>query len=673
MDIRVTKPYDENGVWPDERGCSPTDCALREALLVAEAGDRILIPAGRYKLTKPLDKAEDAITGETGPLTITGRAERVSLMGTGVNPAATVIEQTIPLVRVFEIAGAEVTMQNLTITGGASSPDNPSTAAPSHVHGGGIHNHGIIHLINVTVTGNHATDARTDRDGRGGGGIYNAGIAYLTNVTVAGNYSPVMGAGLSGSANADDPTKPTYILRNTLVVHNTGGQGNCTTPPGPNGIRIIDEGGNLQYPGNSCAGIPPAMPAAIPMPLPMAIADPVTGPVEPSKTWPLLRHGEAIDTGNDALCPPADQLGILRPQPGRSTGQAHCDIGALEFVPPPNTPPFSGIAEPIDGYRTPEGSPLRLTGSGADIDQDPITYHWSPGDHLDDVTAQSPLFTADDEGTFPLTLRVNDGLADSNPTTTTVEVTNVAPRIQSLTVTPPSPVQVGTSITVSADITDPGVQDTQTCTISWDDPSPATTTVATGSGADRVCTSSHTFNSAGIYTIRVAISDGDGGTAQANTLEVVTDPAAGWLQGSGRHYVPAGAVKGQPTVEGSASFSLTARYQSPTNLRGQLTYRLRGAGFTFTATNYQWLVVADSQFQLAGTGQVNGAGTYAFLLTGTDGQAAGGDGIDRLRLKVWEPSPGGQLVFDSTLNPAATDDINSALPMPIQRGRLEIR
>jgi len=662
MDIRVTTRADDNGV------CLLTDCSLREALLAAITGDRILIPAGLYELTTPYDRSqapEDA--GKTGHLSIPPKVRWIELMG--VNPEATVIKQTIPLVRVFDIPGsAEVVMRNLTITGGASSPDNPSTAYPGHVHGGGIHNHGVIHLVNVTVTGNHATSAETNGAGRGGGGIYNAGTAYLTNVTVAGNDSPVLGAGLSGAANNDDPTKPTYILRNTLLVDNTGGHGNCTTASGVPGIRIVDEGGNLQYPGNSCVGIR----AGVPTPLPTATADPAIGPVGPGLLWPLVRNRAAIDTANDDSCPPSDQLGVLRPQPGSRTGASHCDIGALEFILAPNTPPFSGIAEPQGGYRTREGGSLQLMGSGADIDQDPIIYRWSPGDQLDDATAQSPLFTAPDEGTFSFTLRVNDGLADSRPTTTTVEVTNVAPRIESLTVTPPSPVPAGTSISMATTITDPGVQDSQTCTVTWDDQSVPTTATATGSGTAKVCSSSHTFNSAGVYTIGIAVSDGDGGAAQATTQVIVTDPTAGWVRGNGRHFVPAGTVKVQPTAEGNATFSFAARYLSPSSLRGQLTYRLRSAGFSFTAMNFQWLVVANPRLHLAGTGAVNGEANHAFLLTGSDGQAAGGDGTDRLRLKVWN-SVDGRVVLDSTLDAAATDDIDNALPTPIQSGKLEIR
>ena len=46
-------------------------------------------------------------------------------------------------------------LSNVTLTGGEAG-DN-STAVPGHIHGGGIHNHGTVRLVNVTMTGNHAT------------------------------------------------------------------------------------------------------------------------------------------------------------------------------------------------------------------------------------------------------------------------------------------------------------------------------------------------------------------------------------------------------------------------------------------------------------------------------------------------------------------------------------
>src|SRR5262245_33084436 len=47
--------------------------------------------------------------------------------------------------------------------------------------------------------------------------------------------------------------------------------------------------------------------------------------------FPLLSTSQAINKGNDAACPPTDQL--EQPRVGQ------CDIGAIEFQPSDTTPP----------------------------------------------------------------------------------------------------------------------------------------------------------------------------------------------------------------------------------------------------------------------------------------------------------------------------------------------
>lgn len=46
--------------------------------------------------------------------------------------------------------------------------------------------------------------------------------------------------------------------------------------------------------------------------------------------------------------------------------------------------------------------------------------------------------------------------------------------------------------------------------------------------------------------------------------------------------------------------------------------------------SYDWLVVAGSKAQFKGTGTINGAGNYGFLLIAIDGTP------DRFRMKIWD-------------------------------------
>ena len=67
---------------------------------------------------------------------------------------------------------------------------------------------------------------------------------------------------------------------------------------------------------------------------------------------------------------------------------------------------------------------------------------------------------------------------------------------------------------------------------------------------------------------------------------------------------------------------------------GQTQFNFQVGSFNFHSTSYEWLVVSGPKAQYKGSGKVNGNGDYAFLLTVTDGQATGGGGLDRVRLRA---------------------------------------
>jgi hypothetical protein len=239
---------------------------------------------------------------------------------------------------------------------------------------------------------------------------------------------------------------------------------------------------------------------------------------------------------------------------------------------------------------------------------------------------------------------------------------------------PANPIRRGASATVTGTVTDPGVADAVTCTLEWDDgtgPQPAT---IAGSGVTRTCSGSHTFAGAGTYTVTMRASDGDGGHGSATALLVVYDPAAGSVAGGGQIDSPAGALRSAPTSAGRATFSAAAAYRPTSSAipTGTVTWQLTSPTFRFASTTLSWLVVSGPRFQIGGTGEVSGAGSYRFLLTGTDGQRPDGGGVDLARLRVWNPSAGNAVVYDSTLGQAATDDIDNARPSPLRTGNITI-
>jgi hypothetical protein len=59
------------------------------------------------------------------------------------------------------------------------------------------------------------------------------------------------------------------------------------------------------------------------------------------------------------------------------------------------------------------------------------------------------------------------------------------------------------------------------------------------------------------------------------------------------------------------------------------------AGLNFHSTSYDWLVIVGARAHCVGSGTTNGEGDYGLMLTAIDGQAIGGGGTDKFRIKIW--------------------------------------
>jgi len=139
------------------------------------------------------------------------------------------------------------------------------------------------------------------------GGLYTHSTQTITNSTISGNSARIASGGLCGLAT----------LQNTILALNTvmfGPGADCTGP-------VTSLGSNLIGDPTGCTIT--LQPSDLP-------GSPGLGAFTDDGTpgqghFPLLPTSQAIDAGNDAACPPTDQLG--QPRVGR------CDIGAIEFQP----------------------------------------------------------------------------------------------------------------------------------------------------------------------------------------------------------------------------------------------------------------------------------------------------------------------------------------------------
>ena len=81
---------------------------------------------------------------------------------------------------------------------------------------------------------------------------------------------------------------------------------------------------------------------------------------------------------------------------------------------------------------------------------------------------------------------------------------------------------------------------------------------------------------------------------------------------------------------------------------GTTKFQFKVAGLNFKSTSYEWLVVAGARAQFKGTGTINDAGEYGFLLTAIDGQVNRGGGQDNFRIKIWDKASG-NIIYDNML------------------------
>jgi len=258
---------------------------------------------------------------------------------------------------------------------------------------------------------------------------------------------------------------------------------------------------------------------------------------------------------------------------------------------------------------------------------------------------------------------VSDGAGGSATGDVAVTVRNVAPTV---TITGPSSgalYPIGTAVTFTGSFTDPGTADTHTATWTFD----TATQAGTVNQAARTVTTSKSFSTAGVYLIRLTVTDDDGGAGTATDIAgltamiVVYDPNAGFVTGGGWITSVPGAYTPDPSLTGKANFGFVSKYKKGASVPdGETEFEFKVANMNFHSASYDWLVIAGSKAQYKGTGTINNAGNYKFILTGTDGHMSGGGGIDKLRMKIWDAATS-LVVYDNQLGAADTAAASTAL------------
>ncbi len=199
-------------------------------------------------------------------------------------------------------------------------------------------------------------------------------------------------------------------------------------------------------------------------------------------------------------------------------------------------PPSGPTADAGPDQTVDEGAVVTLDATGSsDTDSQNLTYAWTiaaqagPPIILSSSSAARPTFQTTDDGTYRFQLAVSDG-TETDTDEVVITVRNVVPVLSAQA----DPAYAGGVALVSTTFTDAGVLDTHTASIDWGDgtPSTAAPVAAQGSGWG-TAVGSHVYAIAGSFTVRVTITDDDGGSATTTVagLEVLT-PVALWANSS---------------------------------------------------------------------------------------------------------------------------------------------
>jgi FtsP/CotA-like multicopper oxidase with cupredoxin domain len=190
-----------------------------------------------------------------------------------------------------------------------------------------------------------------------------------------------------------------------------------------------------------------------------------------------------------------------------------------------NAPPLVTV-RPAGGG---EGASIALHATAVDPEGSAVSgIHWSvaPSAGVDsgaactiaNPSALDTTVTCTDDGSYALTLTASDGNAVGTGVGL-LTVTNAAPAVAIGTPAPGAVFLGGTPVAVQATASDPGTNDTHTCSIAWGD---GATTAGASSGG--VCSGVHTYAAVGgPRTISVKFTDDDLGAGAASvTIGIYT-------------------------------------------------------------------------------------------------------------------------------------------------------
>jgi uncharacterized membrane protein len=191
--------------------------------------------------------------------------------------------------------------------------------------------------------------------------------------------------------------------------------------------------------------------------------------------------------------------------------------------------------------------------------------------------------------------------------------------------------RAGALLSFSASFRDVDVRDTHTAVWSWGDGSKTAGTVSEKNGAGSV-SGQHAWRAAGIYTVKLTVTDSSGKSSTVQRTVVVCASGAAMIAGEGSFPSPRDASKlGLPRA-GIAQFAFVSEGN------GKVAVQFDVAGMAFRSTKIMSATLGEARLQFSGAGTVNGREGYRFTLAASEGTRAA-DGKHRFGIRISHVDP----------------------------------
>jgi probable HAF family extracellular repeat protein len=212
--------------------------------------------------------------------------------------------------------------------------------------------------------------------------------------------------------------------------------------------------------------------------------------------------------------------------------------------------------------------------------------------------------------------------------------------------------RVNALLSFSAGFKDVDLRDTHKAVWSWGDGSKTVGTMSERNGTGSV-SGQHAYRAAGIYTVRLTVTDSSGKSSTVERKVVVCGSAAA-ATGVGAFASPSNAVAVGPRRGSIGSFAFLAE---GTDAR-KAAVEVNVAGMALRSSRVEAVTLDAARVQYSGQGTVNGRGDYRFTLTAIAGAKTGGK--DRIHVRIAHTEPGSKVEMVDYDNGAAAGTAGAA-------------